>query len=159
VRSIGLLILVLLIIGYLASVWDPQVTSPGQIAAGKLRPEAQWVRTNLGWEKRSDWIPPPPVYHPPIHPLALAGLQGLLSLAALIAFPSRATMGSTMANTITTVATDPTAKADEEEIDGEAEAAREERPQASAAAAKAATAANNRRARKARARSRAGRRR
>ena len=90
VRAICLLSLILVSVGYMAFVWE----SPDRIAM-HASPEShplrvRWVRTRTGWEKTSSWIVPPPVYEPPIHPLALAGLQMFISLGALIAFPAKA---------------------------------------------------------------------
>lgn len=88
-KAICVLSLILLSVGYMAFVWE----TPEQIAhrdtPGFSGVTERWVRTRTGWEKPSSWVAPPPVYEPPIHPLALAGLQMFLSLAALIAFPAK----------------------------------------------------------------------
>lgn len=84
-RAICLLSLTLLAAGYLAVVWE----SPESLDSQPTVDQARWVRTRDGWEHTSSWARPAPVYDPPIHPLALAGLQMGLSLAALIAFPAK----------------------------------------------------------------------
>jgi hypothetical protein len=47
-----------------------------------------WVRTINGWQRPSDWSIQGTQYHPRLHPLVVALVQGLLSLLALLAFPS-----------------------------------------------------------------------
>jgi hypothetical protein len=88
-RAICVLSLILLCVGYMAFVWE----TPERIALRELpgvsAAKERWVHTRTGWEKPSSWIAKPPVYEPPIHPLALAGLQMFISLAALIAFPAK----------------------------------------------------------------------
>jgi hypothetical protein len=91
VRAICVLSLILLSAGYMAFIWE----TPQQIAyrdpPGIALAKERWVHTRTGWEKPSSWIAPPPAYEPPIHPLALAGLQMMISLGALIAFPAKET--------------------------------------------------------------------
>jgi hypothetical protein len=55
------------------------------------RPEIIWRRTADGWERVSDWERPPP-REPSlaaVHPILVAALLLMLSLAALLAFPPR----------------------------------------------------------------------
>lgn len=89
-RAIGLLTLVLMVVSYLAFVWDTTPSESQENSTGSAVEQVRWVRTSDGWEKASTWMPLPPVYQPPLHPLVIAGLQGMLSLAALLAFPGRA---------------------------------------------------------------------
>jgi hypothetical protein len=65
------------------------VASPPQSTAAGAETLDDWRRTALGWERNSRWMRPPPVdrasYSDFVHPAAIACLQLLLSVGALIA--------------------------------------------------------------------------
>jgi len=84
-RLIIMILLATTLAGWIASRIELSHDVP-PIAA----PRIDWVRTVDGWERRSKLFPNEhqyeQQYEPPIHPLVVASLQLILSLAALITF-------------------------------------------------------------------------
>lgn len=81
-RQIAGITLLVLGIGLLLCQWEGLAARP--LAAAQ---DARWVRTVDGWERPNTWhvgvVPPPG-----LHPLVVAAGQGLVSVFALVAFPT-----------------------------------------------------------------------
>lgn len=86
-RQILGITLFLLGVGLLMCQWEGQAD---RTAIGAQ--EVRWVRTADGWERTDTWEPA--ISSPPdLHPFVVAAGQGLLSVFALVAFPSRKDAG------------------------------------------------------------------
>ena len=84
-RLIVTILILLVLAGWLASrVEFSPPSAQGAVESGT------WVRTVDGWERRSDWATSRPLYDPALHPLVIAALELLVSLAALIAVTDNA---------------------------------------------------------------------
>jgi hypothetical protein len=76
VRRIGWILLILFLLGWVASEVPCQGPEP--------LPATVWRRTRDGWEHR-DWVlPPREPYRPALHPLVIAAMEVLLSATAML---------------------------------------------------------------------------
>ena len=92
-RPLIVAIVVVTFLAFAKSV-PPLAAAPSETAGAQTDSIAgDWRRTALGWERRSWFCQRAPVerasYADFPHPAAIAALQGLLSLAALVAFHKR----------------------------------------------------------------------
>ena len=73
---------------FLALVGFAWVASEVPLSGDTPQPsyEVAWRRTAHGWEKPTAWHDKPAPHRPALHPMVVALLQVLLTLAALIAF-------------------------------------------------------------------------
>lgn len=82
VRQIVGIVLLVLGCGMLLCQWEGLAARPPASAQ-----DARWVRTVDGWERSDAWHST--VISPPrLHPLVVAAGEGLLSVFALVAFPT-----------------------------------------------------------------------
>jgi hypothetical protein len=79
-RLVGWLLLVLVVAGCFVNRW------PLANSGGEPRPAAEWRRTADGWERLVVATPGGESHRPALHPMIVAVLQVLLTLAAMIAF-------------------------------------------------------------------------
>ncbi|MBX7164878.1 MAG: hypothetical protein K1X74_00895 [Pirellulales bacterium] len=88
-RSIGWLLFLLTLGGWIASE-VPSSVEPRRAQAGKQSVErVEWRRTEQGWEPIEAWKPPVEFYQPNLHPGLVAMLVLLASMLALIGLPQR----------------------------------------------------------------------
>jgi hypothetical protein len=77
VQRIGWILLVLVVLGWVASELPSQ---PPATAT----PATVWRRTRDGWEHQ-DRVLTRPTHHPPLHPVVIATLEILLTATAMLA--------------------------------------------------------------------------
>ena len=80
-RVYSLLGLVMLVAG--AAMFQPSPPAPQDRPQESVR----WVRTRHGWEK-AEWLRPPAVYQPRLHPLVVGAGLTLAAVLALLWFPA-----------------------------------------------------------------------
>jgi hypothetical protein len=94
VRLIGWLLLIMVVVGWLASELPPAATPPSRSAGQSEDGAVRWRRTSDGWQDSSRWVTLRPTPRPAVHPAVIALLEVSLTLAAMIALgdgrPSRA---------------------------------------------------------------------
>lgn len=82
-RPIGLLLLLLLTLGWLGRELPGAANPSQQPTQGQF--EAGWRRTIDGWEQTDHWAPEVAFHRPALHPVLVGLLEILLSLVALVA--------------------------------------------------------------------------
>ncbi len=82
-QRVLVLVALLLGVGWLAVEYElPSGSEPAVV-------ESSWRRTANGWEESDRWLPTPYSAPPALNPRVVAALQAMLSVTALVAFPSR----------------------------------------------------------------------